>query len=101
MQDAPYEHMPHEDPQQERGESGSIWMRGLTSILFMILLNVANSLLGVLTVIQFFWMLITSERNLALKDFGASIGRWMGEVAAFQAAETDERPFPWAPWPAK
>ena len=98
MQDANFEDIQND---AEKPANRNIWMRGLTSILFMILFSIANSLLGILTVVQFFWMLLTGERNVALMDFGASIGRWMSQVADFQAARTEERPFPWAPWPAE
>lgn len=97
MQDAEFEPIKTSHTEEPMG----IWMRGLTSILFMILFSIAQSLLGVLTLVQWFWMLISGDRNVALQDFGAAIGRWMGQVAAFQAADTDERPFPWADWPAK
>lgn len=98
MQDAQFEDIPHEDRGHDRR---GIVLRGLTSILFMILFSFANSLLGILTVVQWFWMLLSGDRNVALMDFGAAIGRWMAQVADFQAARTDERPFPWSPWPAK
>ena len=98
MQDAQFDTFPAtEKPAPER----RIWTRGLVMLAFVIMFAIAESLLAVLALVQFLWMLLTGDRNRALTDFGAALGRWMSQVASFQAAETEERPFPWAPWPSQ
>ncbi len=81
------------------GGSGAIWTRGLIMLLLMVCFSVAQWVLYVLAVIQFLWMLIKSERNAFLAQFGHSLGAWLAETAHFLSGATDEKPFPWKPWP--
>ena len=78
----------------------SVWMRGLFMIIFAVFFNVAQTLLGVMALVQFFWLLFTKEKNQAIADFGESLGVWLARVTEFQTGKTDQKPFPWAPWGA-
>ncbi|MCA8867680.1 MAG: DUF4389 domain-containing protein [Rhodobacteraceae bacterium] len=73
----------------------NIWVRGLFMLIFAILVRIAAILLAALTVIQFFWMLFTKDRNRAVADFGQSLGKWLARVADFQTGVSDDKPFPW------
>ena len=65
-------------------------------IVFFILFAIAETVLFVLAIIQFFWMLFnTGRRSDAIADFGKRLGTWLQEVALFQTAQSDKRPFPW------
>ncbi len=79
----------------------SIWMRGLFMVIFMILLNVALTVLSVIAIVQFFWLLFKKEKNQRLTDFGKSLGRWFRDIVRFQTVETEIKPFPWAAWPSE
>ena len=79
----------------------SVWMRGLFMIIFLILMEIAGTVLAVITIIQFFWLLIKNDKNEGLLSFGKSLGKWFREVVRFQTAETDVKPFPWAEWPSE
>ena len=81
--------------------SGNIWMRGLIMIVMAILFGIAETVLFIMAVIQFFWVVFTGNKNEKLSSFGAALGRWVKQVVEFQTMETDERPFPWAPWPGE
>lgn len=87
-----------EQDQDTYGSEGSIWMRGLFMLIFAAFFALAETVLAVMAVVQFFWMLFAREKNRALADFGASLGRWMGRVAEFQTGGTEEKPFPWGRW---
>ena len=80
-------------------QSGGTWMRGLYMLAFIILFELAKTVLSLIAVLQFLWLLFTGHRNEAVKDFGASLSIWMGDVARFQACDTDAKPFPWDRWP--
>ncbi len=84
----------HDDDKQ------SIWIRGLIMIAFAIFFAVARTLLMALAVVQFLWVVITKETNVAIADFGTSMSKWVAGVTKFQTFASDERPFPWAPWPS-
>lgn len=87
----------HNPNQETKGDN--IWKRGLLMFVFAILFGIAESLLVVMTVIQFLWRAISGAPNVALVDFGAALADWTREVTRFQVMKTDERPFPWGDWP--
>ncbi len=84
-------------PAQTYEPEANIWMRGLFMLIFALFFALAETLLGVLAVVQFFWILFTKERNKAIADFGQGLGRWLMQVAEFQVGTTEEKPFPWTP----
>ena len=75
-----------------------IWLRGLWMLIFMVLLGLAQTILGAAALIQFFWLLFTGRPNQPLAEFGTGLARWMAAAARFQTAASDEKPFPWAKW---
>jgi len=77
-----------------------IWMRGLMMLILALMFALAETILGVIAVVQFLWMLFTKEKNPLLRDFGGDLGEWMAAVARFQSGATDDKPFPWAKWGA-
>ena len=79
-------------------DSRDIWMRGLWMLLFALFFGLAETVLLVVAVVQFFWMLFAKEKNAGLAEFGADLGKWLRDVACFQAGVTDRKPFPWAKW---
>jgi hypothetical protein len=89
----------HRPPGSPDPDDVPAWRRGLVMVLFAILFNVAQTVLLLAAVIQFFWLLVRKERNTALAEFGEGLGRWLDAVARFQTGATDERPFPWTRWP--
>ena len=77
---------------------GGIWMRGLMMLILAFLFWLAETVLGVVAVVQFLWMLFTKEKNALLMDFGTDLGEWLAAVARFQSGATEDKPFPWAKW---
>ncbi len=82
-----------------RRDRRPVWIRGAFMVFFLIAFSVAQGLVALAAVIQFLSLLIAGRRNDFLAGCGSSIGLWLNQVARFQAAESEERPFPWAPWP--
>lgn len=76
-----------------------IWMRGLFMLLLMIAFWVAQWLLWLVAIVQFLWLFFAGEPNAFLKRFGHSLALWLAETARFVACASEEKPFPWAPWP--
>lgn len=90
-----------ETPRAERAAAPRDWARGLYALVFILLFAVAETLLTLLAVLQFGWLIVYRAPNPQLKAFGASLGAWMAQVARFQAADSEAKPFPWAPWPGR
>jgi hypothetical protein len=82
-----------------RLDTANVLKRGLMMLLVMVCLGVAQSVLYAIAVTQFLWMLIAGERNGFLAQFGHSLGLWLAESARFLSGDTQEKPFPWRPWP--
>lgn len=77
----------------------AVWMRGLFMLLFMVGFGVGQSLLYLLAVVQFLWLLFAREPNQFLVRFGSSLSTWLSEVGRFLSCANDDKPFPWRPWP--
>jgi Domain of unknown function (DUF4389) len=76
-----------------------VWMRGLFMLLFMIGFAIGQSLLNIVAIVQFIWLLFAREPNRSLAHFGNSLAMWIAEIGRFLTCATDDKPFPWAPWP--
>ena len=77
-----------------------IWMRGLYMIILGLMFALAETILCVVAVVQFFWMLFTKNKNQLLAEFGQDMGKWLSDVAQFQTGATEDKPFPWKKWGA-
>ncbi len=78
----------------------STWTRLIFIVLFSITFNVAEVVIAVITVVQFFTVLLSGgEPNKRLQDFGRTLGAYLRELVAFLAYESDDKPFPVGPWP--
>ena len=82
-----------------RPQSREVWMRGLVMLVIAFCLGIGQSLLFALALVQFVWMAIKGERNMFIADFGRSLGLWQAECAWFLSGDSEDRPFPWRPWP--
>lgn len=94
-----YSYHDHDRGSSESRTSNPIWTRGIIMLLFIFAFGVAQTVLYALAVIQFLWMLIKGERNVFIADLGASLGLWLADTSRFLTGDTDEKPFPWKPWP--
>ena len=75
-----------------------LWLHGLIMLILLLLVNLAQTVLGISAILQFLWMLFAKERNLGIARFGQGIAHWLAVTARFLTGESDERPFPWTPW---
>lgn len=94
MSDKP---MGYDEPEHFERQHG-VWARGLFMLLFVIFFSIAETILAVLALIQFLFILFTKEKNAFLVSFGKDLARWMHDVALFQTGSSEEKPFPWKGW---
>ena len=71
-------------------------VRGLQMLVIGFIFNVGVTIIGVLALIQFFWMLFTKERNNFIADLGATMKNWFGEASEFLLGSSEYKPFPWS-----
>jgi hypothetical protein len=75
-----------------------VWRRGLLMLVLVLLVNLAQAVIGLVGLIQFLWMLIARERNAALAEFAEGLGNWLAIAARFVGGASDVLPFPWTRW---
>ena len=75
------------------------WARGVYMLILIVLFAVAETALFLIALLQFGWLIVYREPQGTLARFGASLGRWLDEVARYQSARSETRPFPWSDWP--
>lgn len=74
----------------------NLGLRLLYMLLIAFMLSISQTVLTVLTVVQFIIMLVNGgERNPRLADFGTDLGIWMAKAARYQAAASEVKPWPW------
>jgi hypothetical protein len=74
-------------------------MRGLFMLLFIIAFWAGQWLLNLLAIVQFIWLLAAPEHNQFIARFGNSLSIWFAEIGRFLSCSTNDKPFPWRPWP--
>ena len=83
-------------PQFDPKEKDSLWLRLVFMILIAFMISIAQTVLGVMTVIQFIVMVLSKgEPNERLADFGTSLGIWVAKAARYQTAASEVKPWPW------
>lgn len=76
-----------------------VWLRGVFMLLFIIAFTVGQWLLNLLAIVQFVWLVFAREHNQFIAGFGNSLAIWLAEVGRFLTCATEDKPFPWSPWP--
>ena len=86
-----------EDPSHRK----TTWMRGLHTLIILLLVNLAGTVQAVIAVIQFFWMLFNNDKNKEIVRFGRGLGRWFAQASTFVSGGSEEKPFPYQSWPSE
>ena len=73
----------------------NMFIRLITMIIVALLLSMAHTLLGLITVAQFVIMLVNQrEPNEQLAEFGTTMGMWMAKAARYQTGASEVKPWP-------
>lgn len=76
-------------------------LRLLHSVILAIMINLAQSVLLLLTVVQYVLALVNSNApNTRVAEFGTDLGTWIAKAARYQAMGSEQKPWPWEPWDA-
>jgi len=77
------------------------WIRGIFMLLFGLCYSVAEVLLLAISVFQFLSALITGSTQPRLLSFGKSLSDYVYQIYLFLTFNSEERPFPFSPWPGE
>ncbi len=78
----------------------SILLRVLWMLLYVLVWQVAQLLLGAVVLIQLIYRLVYGAPNLSLMNFGDSLSQFMAQIGRFGSFHTEQKPWPFADWPA-
>ena len=78
------------------GDFENIWVRLLNMVIIAVLMSMASTLLGLMTIAQFLIMLFNKRTpNDQLAEMGTTMGVWMAKAARYQTGASEVKPWPW------
>ncbi|WP_341366532.1 DUF4389 domain-containing protein [Yoonia sp. BS5-3] len=87
---------PVETADEPASDFENIWLRLVHMVIIAVLMSMASTILGVLTVAQFLIMLFNDRQpNEQLAEIGTTMGVWMAKAARYQTAASEVKPWPW------
>ncbi|MEE1866608.1 DUF4389 domain-containing protein [Pseudomonas auratipiscis] len=87
----------NESPNQSQRES--IILRVLWMLVFLVVWQLAELLLGGLVLVQLIYRLIYGAPSASLMNFGDSLSQFLAQIGRFGSFHSDQKPWPFADWP--
>ena len=84
---------------KENVKRRSIWLRLVFMIVLSVAFNVAEIVTFAVVVFQFLASLFTGKPNDQLIRFGLNLARYIQQITVYLTFSTEEKPFPFTPWP--
>ncbi|WP_433989613.1 hypothetical protein SuNHUV7_02620 (plasmid) [Pseudoseohaeicola sp. NH-UV-7] len=82
--------------QFEPEQPDNMLLRLVYMLIIAVMISLAQTVLGVATIIQFVIMLVNNQQpNERLTDFGTDLGIWVAKAARYQTAASNVKPWPW------
>ena len=75
------------------------WLRGLYILLFAVIYSIAEIIVVAVVIFQFLSTLFMGQNNQQLLRLGRSLSDFVRQVLLFVTYNSDEKPFPFGPWP--
>lgn len=87
-----------DDDVKKNVRSRNTWLRLFYMLLFALIMALAEFVLACVVIVQFFTVLITSERNEKLRDFGADLSLYIYDIWRYLSFVSESQPFPLNDW---
>ncbi|MBJ9976617.1 DUF4389 domain-containing protein [Pseudomonas sp. S75] len=87
----------NDTPEHARRES--IVLRILWMLVFVLVWQLAEVLLGALVLVQLVYRLVYSAPSASLMNFGDSLSQFLAQIGRFGSFHTEQKPWPFADWP--
>lgn len=82
--------------EQPKVPKEALGLRLVHVVLIWLMLQLAQTVLTLATVVQFVLMLVnTGKPNERLAEFGTDLGIWIAKAARFQTGASEVKPWPW------
>lgn len=86
------------DPKTE-AKYESILLRVLWMIVYVLVWQVAQFILGAVVLVQLIYRLIYGAPSAGLMNFGDSLSQFLAQIGRFGSFHSDQKPWPFADWP--
>ena len=87
------------DEESTTATGNNEWLRGAFMLLFLLICELGKLVLGLTSLVQFIFVIVTGAANENLQRFGKSLGLYIEQVIRFLTYNSDEKPFPFSAWP--
>ena len=77
----------------------SLVLRVLWMLVFLLVWQVAQLVLGGLVLVQLIYRLVYGAPNAGLMNFGDSLSLYLAQIGRFGSFHTEQKPWPFADWP--
>ena len=84
---------------KERLTEQSTWLRALYMVLFAVIFSITEIIIAAVVVLQFLIKLFSGKVNQQLLTLAQSLGTYVYDIVIFMGYNSEEKPFPFAPWP--
>jgi hypothetical protein len=88
-----------EDQTKANLTNESIWVRLVYMVVLAIGYGVAEAVVLVVAIFQFFAALTTAQINRSLHKFSANLVVYVYQIIQFETFNTEKKPFPFSAWP--
>ncbi|AYC33377.1 DUF4389 domain-containing protein [Pseudomonas cavernae] len=78
----------------------SILLRILWMLIFVIIWQLAEVVLGAVVLLQLGYRLFYGAPNASLLSLGDSLSQYLAQIGRFGTFNSEEKPWPFADWPA-
>lgn len=83
--------------QRDPDQPDTLVMRIVFTIMLSMMMGVAQTILGLLVVIQLIIIALNKgAKNENLADFGTDLGVWMAKAVRYMTAASNVKPWPWS-----
>lgn len=79
--------------------SEHFWIRLFFMLLYLIVVEIAVSVLTLLIIVQFIYRLFVGECQQDLFHFSSSLSKFVLQAYRFLSYQTEAKPFPFSDWP--
>jgi hypothetical protein len=80
-------------------DQSGIWKRGLFMVFFVLVTRIVELIVGLIALAQFVTKLVSGRPIAGLVGFGEGLSQYLAQIVRFQSFGSEERPYPFAPWP--
>lgn len=77
----------------------SIVLRVLWMLVFLLIWQVSQLVLGALVLVQLIYRLVYGAPNAGLMNIGDSLSQYLAQIGRFGSFHTEQKPWPFSDWP--